>query len=138
MEEKFYTIAKSQMGVHELPGKQQEKKILEYHSCTSLKATDEGISWCSSFANWVVKQAGVKGTNSAAARSWLKWGKPITKPIKGCIVVFTRTGGGHVSFYVTEDENFIYCLGGNQGDTVNISGYKKDRLLGYRGYYSAP
>ena len=66
--DQFYAMAKSQMGAHELPGKQQEKKILGYHQATSLKAIDDETPWCSSFANWVTKQCGVQGTNSAAAR----------------------------------------------------------------------
>lgn len=131
--DQFYAMAKSQMGIHEIPGSKQEKKILEYHQATSLKAQDEGTPWCSSFANWVTKQCGVQGTNSAAARSWMKWGKELKNPVKGCIVVFTRTGGGHVSFFDSQDKDFIYCLGGNQSDSVNISAYRKDRLLGFRG-----
>lgn len=131
--DKFYAMAKSQMGVHELPGKQQEKKILEYHACTSLKAVDDETPWCSSFANWVTMECHVPGTNSASAKSWMKWGKELKEPIKGCIVVFTRTGGGHVAFYDSEDKNYIYTLGGNQGDRVCIAAYPKARLLGYRG-----
>jgi len=131
--DQFYAMAKTQMGIHEIPGSKQEKKILEYHQATSLKATDEETPWCSSFANWVVKQCGVEGTNSAAARSWMKWGRELKQPVKGCIVVFSRTGGGHVSFFDSQDKDFIYCLGGNQSDGVNISAYRKDRLLGFRG-----
>ena len=131
--DKFYAMAKSQMGIHELHGKQHEKKIIEYHNMTSLKAADDETPWCSSFACWVVENSGVRSTRSASARSWMKWGKELKTPVKGCIVVFTRTGGGHVSFYDHEDKEFIYCLGGNQGDMVCIAAYRKARLLGYRG-----
>jgi len=131
--EKFYEKAKSQMGIQELTGKQHNKKIVEYHACTSLRATDDETPWCASFVNWVMKQVGVNGTNSAAARSFSKWGNELKTPVKGCVVVFTRKGGGHVAFYHSEDNNFIYCLGGNQSNSVNISAYRKDRLLGYRG-----
>lgn len=132
--EKFYNAAKAEMGIHELSGSKHNKRILEFHATTSLKAKNDEVPWCSSFVNWVVtKQCGMNGTNSAAARSWMKWGKPLKKPVKGCIVVFTRTGGGHVAFFHSEDKDYIYCLGGNQSNSVNISAYKKDRLLGYRG-----
>lgn len=131
--EKFYAAAKSQMGIAELSGKLHSKAILGYHAETTLKATDDETPWCSSFANWITKQCGVVGTRSAAARSWMKWGKELKKPVKGCIVVFTRTGGGHVAFYDSEDKNYIYTLGGNQGDRVCIAAYPKSRLLGYRG-----
>lgn len=131
--DEFYRVAKSQMGIQELSGKQHNKKIVEYHACTSLRATDDETPWCASFVNWVMKQVGVNGTNSAAARSFSKWGNELKTPVKGCVVVFTRKGGGHVAFYHSEDNNFIYCLGGNQSNSVNISAYRKDRLLGYRG-----
>lgn len=131
--DQFYAAAKSQMGIAELSGKLHSKAILGYHAETTLKATDDETPWCSSFANWITKQCGVTGTRSAAAKSWMKWGKELKTPVKGCIVVFTRTGGGHVSFYDHEDKDFIYCLGGNQGDMVCIAAYRKDRLLGYRG-----
>lgn len=130
---KLYAMAKSQMGLHELPGKAHEKKILEFHAHTSLKAVDDETPWCSSFVCWVVDMCGLKSTNSAAARSWLKWGKQINTPVKGCIVVMKRPGGNHVTFFDHQDANYIYCLGGNQSNSVCISAYKKDRVLSYRG-----
>lgn len=131
--EKFYEKAKSQMGLHELAGKAHNKQILEFHKRTSLRAVDDETPWCSSFACWVVEECGVESTKSAAARSWMKWGIQLGKGVMGCIVVFSRKGGNHVAFYHSEDANFIYTLGGNQGDRVCISAYRKDRLLGYRG-----
>lgn len=133
MYEKLYTMAKSQMGVEEVPGKLHNKMVLAYHKCTSLKAPDDETPWCSSFANWVLQQCGMEGTKSAAAKSWMKWGKALTNPIQGCIVVFTRKGGGHVAFFHSQDEKFIYTLGGNQGNRVCIAAYPKARLLGFRG-----
>jgi len=132
--DKLYATAENEMGVHELPGRAQNKKILEYHACTSLKAIDDETPWCSSFINWVCKQNNIQGTNSAAAISWMKWGVPLAKPIPGCIVVFKRPGGNHVALYdVDYSKDFIRVLGGNQGDQVSISNYRKDRILGYRG-----
>ena len=131
--DQFYAAAKAEMGVAELPGISENKKIIEYHSYTSLKATSELTPWCSSFANYVVSKCGLKGTNSAAAISWMKWGKPLAKPVKGCIAVLKRKGGNHVAFVDHVDGNMLYLLGGNQGNQVGISAYPKDRLLGFRG-----
>lgn len=130
----LYSKAKGEMGINELPGKAHNKKILAYHACTSLGAKDDETPWCASFMNWCLKMIGEEGTNSAAARSFMKWGIPLQKPVKGCVVVFTRKGGGHVALYDHEDRDFIYTLGGNQGNTVCIAAYRKDRLLGYRGF----
>lgn len=59
------------------------------------------------------------------------------------VVIFKRGGGnqpgpdvinapGHVGFYAGIQGKDILVLGGNQNDTVSISGYAKSRLLGVR------
>lgn len=129
-----YQIAKQELGVHETSGSAATQRIIEYHATTTLKATSDEVSWCSSFVNWCVVQAGLRGTNSAAARSWLNWGHVVADPKEGDIVVFKRGAppSGHVSFFVRSDGGTLYCLGGNQSDQVKISGYAKADVLGYR------
>lgn len=46
--------------------------------------------------------------------------------------MLTRTGGGHVGFYVRETDKYVYILGGNQGNKVSIAGYDKGRIIAYR------
>lgn len=132
----WYAIALKELNIKEVSGTKHNPRIIEYHKQTSLKAKDDETAWCSSFANWCVIKSGVRGTNSAAARSWLKWGHGIAEPRKGCVVVFWRGSlkgwQGHVAFFVKEDKNYIYVLGGNQNNSVNVTAYTKDRLLGYR------
>jgi len=128
-------IAKGELGVFETPGIKNTTRIVEYHATTSIGASDDSVPWCSSFINWVVEQAGYAGTGSPAARSWLKWGKPIDKPVKGCIAVLSRgtaSWQGHVGIYMEEDDSTISLLGGNQGDAVNITKYPKSKVLGFR------
>jgi hypothetical protein len=33
-------------------------------------------------------------------------------------MVYSRTGGGHVTLYESEDANYYYCRDGNQSDSV--------------------
>lgn len=127
----WYEVARRELGVKELQGIADNPRIVEYHATTTLRATDDEVPWCSSFVNWVVKKAGYVGTRSAAARSWASWGVKIDKPVKGCIVVLTRTGGGHVGFYEDGDDHTISVLGGNQDDAVNVRKYRSSRLLAY-------
>ena len=75
---------------------------------------------------------GFAGSNSASARSWLHWGKSLAVPRRGCIVVFSRDGGGHVAFYVRSEGAEHLVLGGNQSNQVNIAGYARGRVLGFR------
>ena len=130
-----YDYAKNEIGTKEIAGDADNQRIIEYHATTTLKATSDEVSWCSSFVNWCVIQAGLKGTNSAAARSWLKWGMPVDLPQEGDIVIFkrgTNPASGHVGFYVRTLGDNVYVLGGNQSNTVKISVYKRGDVLGYR------
>ncbi len=133
----WYKIALKELekGVNEIAGAKHNPRILEYHTATTLMATDDETPWCSSFVNWCMKQSGHEGTKSAAARSWLKWGKKIDIPYEGCIVIFERGNNnwqGHVGFYHSKTKTQILTLGGNQKNAVNISSYPKKHLLGYR------
>ncbi len=133
----WFAIAMREMetGVDEVAGPEHNPRIVEYHQSTSLKATDDETPWCSSFVNWCMEQAGEEKTNSAMARSWLKWGEELAKPRKGCVAVFSRGNiptAGHVGFYVDEINGRILLLGGNQSNQININSYPKSSLLGYR------
>ncbi len=131
----WYRVALLEEGVSEVRGDRHNPRVIEYHQSTSLRATEDEVPWCSSFANWCMEQAGLEGTDSAAARSWLNWGKEIATPQLGCVTVFSRPpnpSSGHVAFYVSETPTHIMVLGGNQSNMVRISGYKRSRLLSYR------
>ena len=132
----WFDVAKGEIGVKEIPGETDNPRIIEYDKCTRLKATDDETPWCSAFVNWCVVQVGLKGTNSAAARSWLDWGVPIDTPKEGCIVILKRglPPSGHVTFFdsVCPDPHYLHCLGGNQSDQVKYSNYPISDVLGYR------
>ena len=128
-------IATAEIGVKEICGDRDNPRIVEYHQCTALKATDDETPWCSSFCNWVLKRLGIEGTGSAAARSWLRWGAALDEPLPGCIAVLRRgkPPSGHVGFFVRKAQGgLIKVLGGNQGDCVKVSPYKEADVLGYR------
>lgn len=140
-------VAEQEFGVVEFPGDEHNPRILEYFASVRnigmrWKMRDE-TPWCSAFVNWCVEKAGFEGTKSALSTSWLSWGRETQQPVKGCLAIFSREGGGgHVGFYVDEvqagEETFIRILGGNQDDpeteigSVNLKYYPKSRLLGYR------
>lgn len=130
-----YEYAKTKIGIKETPGQEDNPDIIEFHATTTLKATDDETSWCSSFVNWCVIKAGLSGTNSAAARSWLLWSHETQTPKEGDIVVFRRPPSptsGHVAFFVRKEGNLIYVLGGNQSNQVKVSAYDAKDLLSYR------
>jgi uncharacterized protein (TIGR02594 family) len=127
----WHEIARKEVGVKEFVGIADNPRVVEYHSTTTLRATDDEVPWCSSFVNWVMKKAGYPITKSAAARSWLKYGKQIAEPVPGCIVVMSRNGGGHVGFYESTQHGNVRVLGGNQDDAVNVKPFRPTRILAY-------
>lgn len=139
-EPEWMQVARGEMGTIEFLGSADNPEVVKYlksvdNISISAQRNDE-TAWCSAFVNWCLEQAGINGTKNAAARSWLKWGRKLTKPEPGCIVVLWRGSPdglmGHVGFFVKETSNYVYLLGGNQGDQVNISKYSRVRILGYR------
>lgn len=131
-------IATKYKGQKEIKGNRDNPVIMSFFAKSGHPniAHDE-TPWCSAFVGAVMHEYGVKGTNALNARSWLKWdiGKKVRKPRYGDIVIFWRgsksSWKGHVAFFEKEDERFVWCLGGNQGDQVKRARYAKSRVLGY-------
>lgn len=129
--------ARREIGVKERPGKAENTRILEYHAATRLQAKADEVPWCSAFVCWVMEGTDIASTRSAAARSWLTWGRGLTKPQLGCVVVFSRASAdnpnaAHVAFYAGEQDGKILALGGNQANSVCIRAYDADRVRAYR------
>ena len=123
---KWMSIAEKEIGQEEIPGNAHNSQIIAYHATTTLKATKDETPWCSSFVNWVLKQAGIKGTNSAAAISWQNWGKA-TSLQPGAVLVLHNIkaqnsslsySGNHVAFLIKETATHYHVLGGNQRNKV--------------------
>jgi uncharacterized protein (TIGR02594 family) len=129
---KLFELGMSFIGINE---SRNEKEIRIFHNHSNAKGSGAKVAWCSSFMNYLIYLLGLTGTGSALARSWLKWGRKIESPIKGCIVVFWRDSIsshlGHVALYSHMDEKYIYVLGGNQDNKVSIKAYPKERLLAF-------
>ena len=134
--QKWMEHARGEIGVKERAGKAINPKIKAYYEEAGHPyIKDDAVPWCAAFAGAMLVRAGLKGTGALTARSYLTWGKPLSKPQPGAIMVFKRGNSewqGHVAFYVTQDETHYHVLGGNQGNAVSIARYKKDDLLGIR------
>jgi uncharacterized protein (TIGR02594 family) len=127
----WITIARAEVGVKEfMPG--DNPRIVEYHKVTNYAASSDSVPWCASFVGWCLEKSKIPSTKSARAKSYLDWGMELDTPKFGCITVFNRDSGGHVAFYIDEDQESIFVLGGNQNDSVKVSAYPKNKLLGFR------
>ena len=143
--------ARGLIGTAEKAGKDSNPKIVEMWR-TAFGATGqteqlknavwhtENTPWCGGFVGHVLAKAGLAHhipKSFAMARSWLRMGTKLNKPAYGSIVVFWRGSpkgaSGHVGIVVGKDRHGnLMVLGGNQGDSVNIKPFSKNRVLGYR------
>ncbi|AIX13063.1 baseplate hub subunit and tail lysozyme [Erwinia phage phiEa2809] len=134
--QKWMEIASGEIGTKEYAGKfNNNPRIIEYHKTTSLAASQDEVSWCAAFVGWCLIKAGYTATRSALARSYVNWGSTLAAPRFGAVVVFRRGNNptfGHVGFVQRFDANYIYCLGGNQSDSVKISRFPRSSVLSYR------
>jgi uncharacterized protein (TIGR02594 family) len=132
----WLAAALGELGVSRAPVGHSTARITEYHAGTNVQGYDDKVSWCSSFVHWCLGQVGLPGTGSALARSWLDWGIPLDQPAVGCIAVLYRddptSWKGHVGFYLSEDAQHVYLLGGNQLDQVREHFYPIESVLSYR------
>jgi len=137
--EKIIKIASKELGIKEFRDPNENPKILKYGKETSLEMQDgDETPWCSIFLNWVCLKAGFERSEKANARSWLNVGEETNNPEPGDIVVYWRNSPtswkGHVGVFLgfSKNKKRIYTLGGNQGNSVSVSAYDKDRLLQFR------
>ena len=135
--QKHVQLLLSQIGVKEIKGIKDNPQIIKYFDEIGFngKQLKDETAWCSAFANWIAKTSGLKYSGKLDARSWINTGckvKPSTARV-GDVLVFWRVSKsdwrGHVGFYINEDDDNYYVLGGNQSNSVCIKPYPKHRLL---------
>lgn len=89
--------------------------------------------WCGYFAAAVVRKAGYKlPSNPGLAKSWTRFGKKVSKPLPGDVVVIRTRRGHHVGFYSHSKGGKIYLKGGNQSNSVKSSAYSLRNVVAYR------
>ena len=64
---------------------------------------DDETPWCAAFTGAMLEHVGIRSSRFESAKSYLEWGTGLKEPAYGCVVVFTRTGGGHVGFVIGRD-----------------------------------
>lgn len=134
---RWLEIAAGEQGQHEIPGPQDNPRILAYASAVDLHVTHDEVPWCAIGANWCLEGAGYKGTRSALAVSFLGYGRPaLEAEFHGAIVVLCRRDaapdpdngsptGNHVAFGLSQTAEYVELLGGNQGDQWKVSHFPR-------------
>lgn len=133
----WIATAKEYIGLKEVPGSGNNPTIMQWAKDGSKWIEDvyvaDSVPWCGLFVHqcMVDNNIEVPIKNPLSALEWLKFGTKCD-PCFGAVMVFVRQGGGHVGFYVSEDDCSYHILGGNQSDQVNITAISKDRFKGAR------
>lgn len=124
-------IAYSLNGTKEFAGKSNNPVIIQWAKkiggWIASFYKEDSIPWCGLYVGHCMNEAGFPVKQDAlSALSWANFGRSC-EPSVGAIMVFKRSGGGHVGFYVGEDKDAYHILGGNQSDMVNVARVAKDR-----------
>jgi uncharacterized protein (TIGR02594 family) len=133
-EPKWVAVARYYVGQREIVGRRHNPNVLRWWIAIRAPFTNDETPWCAGFVGGILESVKLKSSRSAAARSYLKWGKKVASPTLGCVVVFERGPvNGHVGFVVGKDKKGnLMVLGGNQGNMVSIKAFARGRVLGYR------
>ena len=136
-EPKWLTTARRLIGTNEQAGKSSNPVILGWAAAMSPWVkdfyTDDDIPWCGLYVGYCLQTNGISPPKDLlAARAYAKWGEDCPTAVPGTVLVFSRNGGGHVGFYVAEDEHHFHVLGGNQDNTVNVTRIAKSRCIAKR------
>ena len=129
---KVFRIAYDLIGTKETIGKANNPVIMTWAKETGLMKTynADSIPWCGLFVAYCVSKAGFEVVkNPLWARNWANFGVKQKTAMLGDVLTFVRNGGGHVGFYVGENDSNYFVLGGNQGDKVSIVEISKKRCI---------
>jgi len=133
----WLSLARSFIGTRETVGPKHSPIIMGWikevgAKVLGVQVNDDETPWCGTFMALLMKRMGLTAPLIAVrAASWGRagnWGRELLAPRLGCILVFTRDGGGHVGLYLGEDDTHYHVLGGNQSNSVSIMKLAKGRL----------
>ncbi|EMO5715235.1 TIGR02594 family protein [Enterobacter bugandensis] len=133
-EPKWLTEARKYIGTREFKGPNHNPLIVQFWKDIRRGGIkDDETAWCAAYVGAMFERTGIRSSRFESAKSYLEWGAPLDAPMYGCVVVFSRNGGGHVGFVVGQTpDNDLLVLGGNQSDAINIRAFPRIRVVGYR------
>lgn len=133
-----FEIARGYIGTTEGPGLEDNPTIMAMYASVGHEWVEhDSVAWCAAFVGHCLERAGIRSTRRLTARSYLDWGVPveIADAQTGDIAVIPRGASswqGHVFFIDWIEGPWVWGLGGNQNDAVNVKRYPVSKLLGVR------
>jgi uncharacterized protein (TIGR02594 family) len=137
-------------GLSEKPGTADEPKILAMAEYIAKQFPEmakycaqyvhDSIPWCGLCEAYTMARSGIRPPFGKTDTDKFLWARAwaddpdypkLPKPKLGCVVVLTRSGGGHVTTYESDAGSNIKCRGGNQSDAVTLASYPKSSVVAY-------
>ena len=130
--------ARKYIGLREIKGTKHNPTIIKWLDDMGKYGTESKAWWREDETPWCGLFVGhcLGETGRYVVKNWFGAGEwnndqlmtKLDKPAYGCIVAFTRQGGGHVGFVVGKDTlGNLMVFGGNQGDAVSIAAFLPSR-----------
>lgn len=133
-----FDIARGLIGTTEGTGPENNPAIMAMYASVGHDWVEhDDVAWCAAFVGHCLEAAGTRSTRKLTARSYLDWGMPVevADAQQGDIGVIPRgrsSWQGHVFFIDRIEGAWVWGLGGNQDDAVNVKRYPVSKLLGVR------
>lgn len=138
-----FDLAQRYVGIKEMPGLVHNPLIMAMLTLDASWPQADECPWCSAFVNWIAWNLRLPRSKDLRARSWLGVGRPIESRLDAMadfdVVILSREGSptnGHVGFFAGWDgpiyDSPVLVLGGNQSNTVKVSPYPAESILGIR------
>ncbi len=135
-------MAISMHGLMEVKGAKSNERLLSMIRGAIPWATDDSeTAWCGIFIGYLAGKCGLQRPDLYfRAKEWLGVGDHVDLNHQrveiGDIVVLSTPTGHHVTMWVRDgfdnEPGLFSALGGNQNDMVDITQYRKDRIVGIR------
>jgi uncharacterized protein (TIGR02594 family) len=135
-------------GMSEKPGAADEPKIMAMADEIARIFPDmesycdqynhDSIPWCGLTVAYTMAKASIRPPFGSTDTDRFLWARSwaddpnytvLKTPRLGCIVVLSRSGGGHVTVYESTSGSNYMCRGGNQSDAINLAAFPKSNVV---------
>lgn len=138
--QRHYALAKQYVGLKEQAGPGTHPLLVPMFDLAPdwLDQDDSKTAWCGILRGWIGHKCGTGlPAEHYRAAAWARWGSavPVDKPAvwrQGDTIIMTRPGGNHVALLDRVTASYVFVLGGNQNNEVNITRYSLSRVTAVR------
>jgi uncharacterized protein (TIGR02594 family) len=126
-------LAEAKQGAWKETG--SNSRILACYSAVGVKQASDSVPWCAAFAGSSLKNAGAPALKTLSSLAYRGYGTPVPLQDKSKwrlndVVVFSRSGGGHIGFFrgYNPSSGSVLIAGGNQSDNLTEVGFKSSGM----------